>query len=121
MTDSTPFPPSSGTIRRWSTTFNPDKTIGRYINHVRKDAILIGHYDAWLNPEIRLIAKGIRNAQDKSFAFPNFIMTSDVMRIILDQGSQSTVGMIAYLSYLFSLRVPSETLQLTIANPNENY
>ena len=53
-----------------------------------------------------------------SFAFPNFIMTSDVMRIFLDQGRQSTVGMIAYLSYLFSLRVPSETLQLTIANPN---
>lgn len=46
-------------------------------------------------------------------------MTSDVMRIILDHVWQSTVGMIAYLSYLFSLRAPSEALQLTIANPNE--
>ena len=27
--------------------------------------------------------------------------------------------MIAYLSYIFSLRAPPETLQLTIANPNE--
>ena len=67
-----------------------------------------------------MIAKGLRNAQDKSFAFPNFVMTSDVMRIILDQGRRSTVGMIACLSYLFPLRVPSETLQLTISNPNEN-
>ena len=119
MTDSAPFPPSSGTIRRRCTTFNPCETFGLYINHVRKAAILLGRYDARLTPEIRLIAKGLRNAHDKSFAFPNFIMASAVMRIILGQGWRSTVGMIAYLSYLFSLRAPSETLQLTIASPNE--
>ena len=86
MADSTPFPPSSGTVRRWSTTFNRGETFGRYINHVRKAAILLGRDDAWLTPEIRLIAKGIRNAQDLIYAFPNFIMTSAAMRIILDQG-----------------------------------
>ena len=69
MADSTPFPPSSGTIRRWITTFNTGGTFGLYINHVRKDAILLGRDDAWLTPEIRLIAKGIRNAQDGSFSF----------------------------------------------------
>ena len=81
----------------------------------------MGHDDAWLTPEVRLVARGLRNSQDRSIAFPNFIITSDVMRIILDQGWQSNMGMIAYLSYLFSLRVPSETLQLTIATPSENY
>ena len=86
MTDSAPFPPSSGTIRRRCTNFNPCETFGLYINHVRKAAILLGRDDAWLTPEIRLIAKGIRNAQDLIYAFPNFIMTSAAMRIILDQG-----------------------------------
>ena len=119
MADSTSFPPSSGTIRRWIATCNPGKTFGHYINHVRKAAILLGHDDAWLTPDIRLIAKGIRNAADERFAFPKFIMTSDVMRIILDQGKRNAVGMTSYISYLFSLRAPSDTLQLTIANPNE--
>ena len=110
MTDSTAPPPSSGTIRRWVATFNPGKTFGLYINHVRKAAILHGHDDAWLTPEIRLIAKGLRNAQEKRFAFPNFIMTSDAMRIILDQGWQSAVCMSAYLPCPFSLRAPIRDL-----------
>ena len=119
MTDSTASPPSSGTIRRRSTTFNTGKTFGLYITHVRKDAIILGHDDAWITPEVRLIANGIRNAHGKIFEFPNFIMTSDVMRIILDHRWQSNIGMIAYLSYLFSLRAPSETQQLTVANHND--
>ena len=119
VTDSTSPPPSSGTIRKWIATFNPGETFGLYANQVRKASILLGHDDACLTPEIRLIAKGLRNAQGKSFAFPNFIMTSDLMRIILDHGWQGAVGMIAYLPYLFSPRAPSETLQFTMANPNE--
>ena len=54
-----------------------------------------------------------------SFAFPHFIMASDAMRITLGQGWRINMGMIAYLPYLFSRRVYSETLQLTIANPSE--
>ena len=119
MTNSTAFPPSTGTVRRRSTTSNPGKTYGLYINHVRKAAILVGHDDDWVTPAVRLISKGLRNAQDRSFAFPNFIMTPDVMRIILGLCWQSNMGMVAYLSYLFSLRVPSETLQLTITSPGE--
>ena len=119
LAKSTAFPASTGTVRRWITTFNPGKTYGLSINHVRKAATPPGHDDAWLTPEVRLIAKGLRNDHDRRFDVPNFIMTSDVMRIILDQGWRRNMGMIAYLSYLFSLRVPSETLQLTIANPGE--
>ena len=119
LTDSTAFPPSSGTTLRWITTFNPGKTYGLAINRALKAAILLGHDDARLAPEIRLIAKGLRNAQGESFDFPNFIMTSDVVRIILDMGWTSNMGVIAYLPSLFSLRAPYDTLQLTIANPNE--
>ena len=116
--NATPFPPSTGTIRRWSTTFNPGKTFCLYTNHVRKAATLLGHDDSWFNSEIQLIAKGLRNAQDRSFAFPNYLMSADVLRVVWHQGTNQT-GMIAYLSYLFSLRVPSETLQLTVARHDE--
>ena len=119
LTGPTAFPPSSGTIRRRGATFNAGETYGLYINHIRKASILLGHGDAWLTPEIRLIADGLRNAQGESSALHNFITTSDVMRITIDQGCQRNMGAIAYLPYLFSLRGPSETIQLTIANPNE--
>ena len=119
MADPTAFPPSTGTIRWWSTTFDPGKTFGLYINHVRKAEILLGRYDDWLTPEVRFIAKGLRRAQDKSFAFTNFIMISDVVRIIIDQGRQSNMGTIAYLSYLLPLLVQPGTLQLTIDIQNE--
>ena len=95
MADSAPPLPSSGTVRSRSATSNTGETFGIYINHVRKAAILLGHDDAWLTPEIRSIANGIRCAQGLSFTVPNFIMTSDVIHIILDQGWQSTVGIIA--------------------------
>ena len=61
----------------------------------------------------------MRNAQGQSFAAPNFIMASDVVRIIPDQIWKGNTGMLAYLSYLFPLRAPSETLRPTIAIPNE--
>ena len=100
MADSTAFPPSTGAVRRWSTTFNPSETFGRYINHVRKAAILRVRDDDWLTPDIRLLDNIIRSAHDKRFVFPNFITTSDVARIILDHGWKRNMGTIAYLSYL---------------------
>ena len=60
----------------------------------------------------------MRNAQDRSFAFPNYLMSADVLRLVGHKGVNQ-VGMIAYLPYIFSLRVPSETLQLTVSMPDE--
>ena len=40
------------------------------------------------------------------------------MRIILDQWRKNNMGVIAYLSYLFSLRLPSGSLQPTAASTN---
>ena len=57
MADSTAPPPSSGSIRRWGTTSDPGKTFGLYINHVRMASIILGREDAWLTPEVRLIAR----------------------------------------------------------------
>ena len=58
MTNNRPFPPSTGIIRKWSATFNPGKTFGLYINHVRKAAVLLNCDDGRITSEIRLIAIG---------------------------------------------------------------
>ena len=120
LTDPATFPPSMGTIRRRITTPNTGKTFGLYINRARKAALLLGHDDARLLPDVRLIKKGLRGAQDKSFELPNFIMTSDVMRIILDQAWQSNMGTIAYFPYLFSLRARLRHIYLQYQTRSEN-
>ena len=66
----------------------------------------------WLSPCIRHVAKGIKKRQDKSFRFRNFIRSSILVRIIEHESAVSEFAQEAYLSFLFALRVPSETLQL---------
>ena len=63
------------------------------------------------NCQIRTISKGLINAQGKSFSFANFAHPDDLFRI-MEHGNNSALARVAYISYLFSLRVPSETLQL---------
>ena len=75
--------------------------------------------DAWLTPDVRLVANSLRNAQVRSFAFPNYITTADVTRLVTGQGWQRNLGMAAYLSYIFPRRAPSETLQHTAAIPDD--
>ena len=47
-----------------------------------------------------------------SFRFPNFIRSALVACIIDFEGSESQFAKVGYLSFLFSLRAPSETLTL---------
>ena len=115
--DANPFPITRATVRRWSSTFKPGKTFANYTNHLKKADLLLGNEPKWCNLEIRTIAKGLINAQDRSFAFPNYIQSVDLFQIISHEVTHSPLARIAYLSYLFSLRVPSETLRLVRAPP----
>ena len=78
----TPFPSTPLTVRRWIATFNCGKTFGLHVNHVKKASPLLGRCASWHDPEIRAIANGLANAQDRSIAFPNFVMPQDIMRIL---------------------------------------
>ena len=105
------FPITVATVRRWSGIFHPGKTFGLYASHLKKADMLLGNEPSWHNCQIHTISKGLINAQDRSFAFTNFIQSNDLFRI-LEHENNSALARIAYISYLFSLRVPSETLQL---------
>ena len=55
----------------------------------------------------------MKNAQDLSFKPPNFIESNDLLAIVEFVKLDSIAGHAYFLSYLFGLRVPSETLRLT--------
>ena len=101
-----PFPVTTQSARRWSATFLPGKTFAQYNAHLRKACILLGHAADWYTDEIRTISRGLRNAQDRSFAFPNFLMSGEVLRIIQFEGRFAPMGMVAFLSYLFPYGFP---------------
>ena len=68
---------------------------------------------------MKAIAKGLANAQDKSFAFSNYVFSKDLMCILDWETWHSTLAQVAFISYLSSLRVPSETLQLRRASNSD--
>ena len=107
-----PFPVTPCSARRWGAVFHPGKTFAQYSAHLRKSCILLRFPNDWFNEEIKTISRGLRNAQDRSFVFPNFLMSSDLLRITKYEWRFAPMAILAYLSYLFSLRVPSETLRL---------
>ena len=113
------FPVTPASARRWSAVFHPGKTYAQYVSHLRKACILLQHPTSWFTEEIKTISKGLRNAQDKTFVFPNFLGAADVLRIIRYEGQLAPMAVVAYLSYLFSLRVPSETLRLEKASTQD--
>ena len=107
-----PFPPSENTVQLWSTIFNPGGTFRNYIQHLAKACFLMDMDTFWLTPAVRNLAKGLESSLDTSFRFPNFIFSKDLLKILDHETIDSQFGQLCYLSYLFSLRVPSETLQI---------
>ena len=65
------------------------------------------------------MSKGLKNAQDLSFKFPNFIQTDALLTLLRYTKVDTAVGQLFYISYLFALRVPSETLRLIRAYAND--
>ena len=110
--DRPPFPPSDDTAQLWSTILNPGDTFRNYIQHLAKACLLLDLDTFWLTPAVRNLAKGLESSSDASFKFPNFIFSKDLLRIIDRETLGIQFGQICYLSYLFPLRVPSETLQI---------
>ena len=67
------FPITQETFSRRGAAFNPGKTYGLYVEHLRKDDLMLGNEPTWNAAEIRAIAKGLVNAKDRSSACSNFI------------------------------------------------
>lgn len=69
----------------------------------------------WCTPSVTAMAKGMDKAMGRSFIFPNFIESADVIRALKFIKVDTDLVHAFFLSYLFSISVPSETLRLTRA------
>ena len=104
------FPVNSETILLRSALFRPGETFCLYLAHVVKAAILLGQSTDWPTPNVRSVAKGLRQAAVRSVAFGNFTMASGLLALIKIVNLSTAFGLAAFLSFLLLLQEPSETL-----------
>ena len=63
-------------------TFRPGRTYSQYIAHGVKAAMLLRHPTVWRAPDVRSVARGLRNAQGLSFKFQNYLMADGLLRLL---------------------------------------
>ena len=80
---------------------------------------LVGADVEWLTPSVRSFARGLRRGRGASFRFHNFAPLGIIREALPLEGSRPQLLQAAILSFLFSLRVPSETLLLIRAFGDE--
>ena len=106
------FPPQEETVLQWSSMFRNTATYGNYVSHLEKCCFFLRFPTTWHTQAVRHVVKGLKKCQDRSFRFHNFIRSPLLMKIIEKETPESEFAQAAMLSFLFSFRVPSETLQL---------
>ena len=115
-----PFlPPTEANVLHWSSIFRPGATYRNYLGHLKKACFLAGSPVDWYTSAVRDVSKGLRLAKKGSFKFPNFIYTQDLFRIINGLGWEDCFSKLAFVSFLFSLRIPSEALCMRQAHDSE--
>ena len=109
------FPPSEELVVQWSSVFPNTPTYYNYVQHLKNACIFLRLTTEWLSPAVKLIAKGLKKCQDKSFKFSNFIRSAQLLQIIEYKSMEDEFAQACMISFLFAFRVPSETLSLVRA------
>ena len=110
---SRPFmPPTERSVLLWSATFAPGRTFKNYIAHLRKGCALLGAPSGWATKAVYPAAEGLRKAKKGTFAFANFLFMTDVFSLVGFLGWGSEFALLAFISFLSPLRVPSDALRL---------
>ena len=114
-----PFPPTTKTEARRSTVFRPGKTYVIYVEHLIKACHLVGFDIAWRTPLINSIAKGLSNKPSMRNPCRNSLTHAILDRIIRAESWESEFARLCFVTYLFMLRLPSESLILHRALPTD--
>ena len=61
-------------------------------------------------PSVRNVVKDSKYSGKPDFRFPNFLRIPQAISILHHEGANDEFGLLAYVAYLFALRVPSEAL-----------
>ena len=110
---SRPFmPPTEKSVLLWIATFPPGRTFRNYVGNHRKGRALLGAATDWATKAAYAEADGLREARNGTFKFPNFLFAADIFNLVNFLGWGREFSLFAFISFLFSLRVPSEALLL---------
>ena len=106
-----PFPAQERIIIiRRSSVARAGLTFPNYVSYVKKVCFFPNEAGACDAPDVRNVAKALKQAGKSNFRFPNFIRTPQVISTLQHEGAMGDFGLLAYAAYLFALRVPSEAL-----------
>ena len=114
-----PFPATERLVREWSSLFNSGGTFYNYLNHLRNASFFLHQPTDWWTPAIKSLCKGMNAKAKGKFRFPNFITSDKVLKIIKRETPSGEFGQLAFIAFLFALRVPSEALILRRAFAND--
>ena len=99
--------------------FNDPATFYNYTLRLQKVCFFLGTSSAWLTPAVRHVAKGLEKCHDKSFKPPNYIRSRLLIRLLRAESIHSEIAHACLFSFLFSFRVPPETLQFRRSFKND--
>ena len=99
-------------ILRRSSVFNEKATFGNYVSLLGKACFFPRFSTKWLTPAVRHVARGLGKCQDRSFRFSELHSEPPANQNCGPRNRSERIRPIVLLSFLFSFRVPSETLQL---------
>ena len=102
-----------------SALFRPVRTFTQYIAHFAKAAISIRRPTDWMTPDVRSAARGLRATQNLSPELHNYLMADDLLRLLHVSNLSTEFGQSAFFSFLFLLRIPSETLWMRKADASD--
>lgn len=107
----TDFAPNGNTALKWGSICAPGETFRGYISHLRKACALARQPIYWDTLAVRSAADGLIRARKGPPKFPNYISPSDIFRVIEFSGRWRIQSpQLTSHSYLFCLRIPSESL-----------
>ena len=106
------MPPTEKSVLLWSATFAHGRSFSNYIAHLRKGCSLLGDPSDWATQTVYSAADGLMKAKKGPFKFPNFLFVKDVFALVEFLRSGSEFALVAFIFFLFSIRVPSDALQL---------
>ena len=86
-----------------------------YMAHLQTAFFFLNLPTDWISAATLTISTALANAQVRSFQFPNIVRCNDMVRILRFSPIRGEFGQLAYMSYIFSLLVPSDTIQLVRA------
>ena len=114
-----PFPAQEHIVIQRSSVSRAGLTFSNYVSYVKKLCFFPNEALAWDTPAVRNVAKALKIYGKSNFRFPNFHRIPQAISILRHEGAKAEFGLLAYVAYLFPLRVPSEALPLRRAFPND--